>query len=75
MTGGFGEIEQSMVFPTVVRQGEQVQVPMGGWVLYDACGKPIARLATDETSLPMNWPKGVYLLKNDLSIIKITVIN
>lgn len=75
MTGSIGEEEQSMVFPTVVRQGEEVQVPLGGWVLYDACGKLLARLAPDETSLPMRWPKGVYLLKNDCSSIKITVIN
>jgi hypothetical protein len=73
MTGGFGEIEQSMVFPTMVRQGEEVQVPLGGWVLYDACGKLLARLAPDETSLPMRWPKGIYLLKGYRQNIKITV--
>ena len=68
------EIEKYKVYPTILACGELLHLPTSkSYNLYDLQGNLICFIPESISELRMDFPAGLYLLKNDGETIKIVL--
>ena len=68
------EIEKYKVYPTILAYGELLHLPTSkSYNLYDLQGNLICFIPESISELRMDFPAGLYLLKNEVETIKIVL--
>jgi hypothetical protein len=67
------EIEKNKVFPTILACGEWLHLSSKTYYLYDLQGNLICSIPESISELRMDFPAGLYLLKNEGETIKIVL--
>lgn len=72
---GLSENENPVLYPTLLRHGEEISLPMGTWELIDLNGRVLWTRKPDEETLILTVPSGIYLIRNNTLTFKIQVID